>query len=288
MSISSLKGGVGKTSVTTGLASSALAAGIPTLVVDLDPHADASTALGVSPDDQLDIGRMLRSPRRAHLADNVVPSGWVEHARINGRTNGSANGRTQSGAASSVLDVAVGSAYTGIYDRPDLGRRDLRRLSTVLAGATNYELVLVDCPPSLNGLTRMAWSASDKVTLVAEPGLFSVAGTERTMRAIQLFRQEFAPKLSPAGIVANRVRSGSAEHTFRLSEMESMFGELLLSPHIPEQANWQQIQGAAHSIHHWPGDSAKNAAGLFDALLQNLLHPNGLAPAGTIRNRGKR
>ncbi len=292
VSISSLKGGVGKTSVTTGLASSALAAGIPTLVVDLDPHADASTALGVSPDDQLDIGRMLRSPRRAHLADNVVPSGWVEHARINGRTNGSANGRTngrtQSGAATSVLDVAVGSAYTGIYDRPDLGRRDLRRLSTVLAGATNYELVLVDCPPSLNGLTRMAWSASDKVTLVAEPGLFSVAGTERTMRAIQLFRQEFAPKLSPAGIVANRVRSGSAEHTFRLSEMESMFGELLLSPHIPEQANWQQIQGAAHSIHHWPGDSAKNAAGLFDALLQNLLHPNGVAPAGTIRNRGQR
>lgn len=288
VSISSLKGGVGKTSVTTGLASAALAAGIPTLVVDLDPHADASTALGVSPDDQLDIGRMLRSPRRAHLADNVVPSGWVEHARINGRANGNANRTRQSGAATSVLDVAVGSAYTGIYDRPDLGRRDLRRLSTVLAGATNYELVLVDCPPSLNGLTRMAWSASDKVTLVAEPGLFSVAGTERTMRAIQLFRQEFAPKLSPAGIVANRVRSGSAEHTFRLSEMESMFGQLLLSPHIPEQANWQQIQGAAHSIHHWPGDSAKNAAGLFDALLQNLLHPNGAVPAGTVRNRSLR
>ena len=36
----------------------------PHLVVDLDPHADASTALGVSPEDQLDIGRMLKSPRR--------------------------------------------------------------------------------------------------------------------------------------------------------------------------------------------------------------------------------
>lgn len=283
MSISSLKGGVGKTSVTSGLASAALAAGIPTLVVDLDPHADASTALGVSPDDQLDIGRMLRSPRRAHLADNVVASGWVGQARANGAASGSANG-----SAPHVLDVAVGSAYTGIYDRPDLGRRDLRRLSTVLAGAGDYELVLVDCPPSLNGLTRMAWSASDKVALVAEPGLFSVAGTERTMRAIQLFRQEFAPKLSPAGIVANRVRSGSAEHAFRLAEMESMFGELLLTPHIPEQANWQQIQGAAHSIHHWPGDSAKNAAGLFDALLQNLLHPRGLAAAGAVRDRSQR
>jgi cellulose biosynthesis protein BcsQ len=279
VSISSLKGGVGKTSVTTGLASAALAAGIPTLVVDLDPHADASTALGVRPGDQQDIGRMIKSPRRARLAENVVPSGWVDRA---------AQGGTPAGSAKPVLDVAVGSAYTGIYDRPDLGRRDLRRLSAVLAGAQGYELVLVDCPPSLNGLTRMAWSASDKVALVAEPGLFSVAGTERTMRAIQLFRQEFAPKLSPAGIVANRVRTGSAEHTFRLAEMESMFGGLLLSPHIPEQANWQQIQGAAHSIHHWPGESAKNAAALFDALLENLLHPQGLAAAGSVRDRSQR
>jgi chromosome partitioning protein len=280
VSISSLKGGVGKTSITTGLASAALAAGIPTLVVDLDPHADASTALAVRPEDQLDIGRMLKAPRRARLADNVVPSGWVERA--------APHGASPFGSAASILDVAVGSAYTGIYDRPDLGRRDLRRLSAVLAGAENYELVLVDCPPSLNGLTRMAWSASDKVTLVAEPGLFSVAGTERTMRAIQLFRKEFAPSLSPAGIVANRVRSGSAEHTFRLSEMQSMFGELLLTPHIPEQANWQQIQGAAHSIHSWPGDSAKNAAALFDALLANLLKSNGQNSAANLRNRGQR
>ncbi|PTT66349.1 ParA family protein, partial [Arthrobacter sp. HMWF013] len=77
VSISSLKGGVGKTSITTGLASAALAAGIPTLVVDLDPHADATTALGVQPGDQLDIGRMLKSPRRAKLADNVVGSSWT-------------------------------------------------------------------------------------------------------------------------------------------------------------------------------------------------------------------
>jgi cellulose biosynthesis protein BcsQ len=275
VSISSLKGGVGKTSVTTGLASAALAAGIPTLVVDLDPHADASTALGVQPDDQLDIGRMLKSPRRARLAENVVTSGWVARENYNG-------------ARPAVLDVAVGSAYTGIYDRPDLGRRDLRRLSAVLAGTDKYQLILVDCPPSLNGLTRMAWSASDKVALVAEPGLFSVAGTERTMRAIQLFRQEFAPNLSPAGIVANRVRTGSSEHAFRLAEMQSMFGELLLTPYIPEQANWQQIQGAAHSVHHWPGDSAKNAASLFNTLLDNLLDSNGAGSGAALRERSLR
>ena len=110
VSISSLKGGVGKTSVTTGLASAALAAGISTLVVDLDPHADATTALGVQPGGQLDIGRMLKSPRKARIQENVAGSSWV--------SNGSSDG---------TLDVAVGSAFTGIYDRPDLGRRDLRR-----------------------------------------------------------------------------------------------------------------------------------------------------------------
>ena len=217
---------------------------------------------------RLDIGRMLKAPRRAAWPTTSSPAAGWHAPDYDGARPGT------------VLDVAVGSAYTGIYDRPDLGRRDLRRLSTVLAGADKYELVLVDCPPSLNGLTRMAWSASDKVTLVAEPGLFSVAGTERTMRAIQLFRQEFAPNLSPAGIVANRVRTGSSEHTFRLAEMQSMFGELLLSPHIPEQANWQQIQGAAHSIHHWPGDSAKNAAACSTTLLANLTDSNGADPAG--------
>lgn len=268
VSISSLKGGVGKTSVTLGLASAALSAGIPTLVVDLDPHADATTGLGVQANDQTDIGRLLKNARRGDLAANVVPSGWVSTAA-----------KRSSGTTDPVLDVALGSAYSGIYDRPDLGKRDLRRLSMLLDRVDGYRLVLIDCPPSLNGLTRMAWTASNRVLLVAEPGLFSVAGTERTMRAIELFKNEFAPNLVPAGIVANRVRTGSNEHSFRLNEMKQMFGDLLLSPTIAEQANWQQIQGAAHAVHHWPGESAKQASGHFDDLLRALLD------SGRMRNR---
>ncbi len=268
VSISSLKGGVGKTSVTLGLASAALAAGIPTLVGDLHPHADATTGLGVHAHEETDIGRLLKSARRADLAANVVPSGWMPVHN--------------DGGPPPVLDVAMGSAYTGIYDRPDLGKRDLRRLSTLLGKVDQYQLVLIDCPPSLNGLTRMAWTASNRVLLVAEPGLFSVAGTERTLRAIEVFSHEFAPNLAPAGIVANRVRSGSNEHNYRLSEMRAMFGELLLSPTVGEQANWQQIQGAAHAIHNWPGESAKHAAGLFDELLSNL------ASTGSVRDRANR
>jgi chromosome partitioning protein len=272
VSISSLKGGVGKTSVTLGLASAALAAGIPTLVIDLDPHADATTGLGVKPSRQMDIGRLLKNARKADLLANVAPSGWVA----------SAESASDPAGGQRVLDVAIGSAYSGIYDRPDLSRRDLRRLTTVLSRVSGYALVLIDCPPSLNGLTRMAWTASNRVLLVAEPSLFSVAGTERTMRAIDLFRDEFAPELKTAGVVANRVRSSSNEHSYRLAEMKTMFGDLLLAPTIAEQANWQQIQGAAHAVHQWPGDSARQAASLFDELLKNL------TDSGRMRNRALR
>lgn len=270
VSISSLKGGVGKTSVTLGLASAALAAGIPTLVVDLDPHADATTGLGVGPSDRTDIGRLLKNARRADLGANTVPAGWV------------ATAAARSGSSPSALDVAMGSAYSGIYDRPDLGRRDQRRLATLLSRITGYSLVLIDCPPSLNGLTRIAWTASNKVVLVAEPALFSVAGTERTMRALELFRREFAPDLTTAGIVANKVRTTSNEHAFRLAEMRQMFGDLLLTPTIPDQADWQQIQGAAHAVHHWPGDSARQASGYFDELLRGVLD------TGRMRSRSGR
>ena len=44
---------------------------------------------------------------------------------------------------------------------------------------SEYDLVLVDCAPSLNALTRTAWAASDRVAVVTEPGLFSVAAADR-------------------------------------------------------------------------------------------------------------
>ncbi|WP_141365554.1 ParA family protein [Glutamicibacter uratoxydans] len=260
VSISSLKGGVGKTSVTLGLASAALAAGIPTLVIDLDPHADASTGLGVRVNGNQPIGQMLKYARRTRLQDNVVAAAWQTKAA-----------EKKSRTRIPVLDVAVGDAFTSVYDRPDLRTRDLRRLTQLLSRTSGYQLVLIDCPPSLNGLTRMAWSASDQLLLVAEPSLFSVAGTERTQRALELFRREFAPSLGPVSVVANRVRKDSAEHTFRLAEMRQMFGDSMVKPEIPEHPEWQQIQGAAYSVHLWPSKSTAPMLSQFDALLKDVM-----------------
>ena len=258
MSVSSLKGGVGKTSVTMGLASAALQRGVRTLVIDLDPHAESTTGLAVSRGAGTEAGQLLRDAKKAEVNQHAVRSGWVDFLSEEER-------------AEAVLDVIPGSALSATFDRPDIRPRDMRRLRTLLDRVSGYDLILVDCPPSLAGLTRIAWAASTQVLLVAEPSLFSVAGTERTMRAIRMFSNEYAPQLTQAGVVVNRARADSAEHEYRLLEMERLYKDKLMLPVLEENAYWQQIQGAAYPVHHWPGDQARDLAKSFDQLLRQLV-----------------
>jgi cellulose biosynthesis protein BcsQ len=134
-----------------------------------------------------------------------------------------------------------------------------------------YDLVLIDCAPSLNALTRTAWAASDRVAVVTEPGLFSVAAADRALRAIEEIRRGLSSRLQPLGIVVNRVRPQSVEHQFRIKELRDMFGELVLEPQLPERTSLQQAQGAAKPLHVWPGESAQELATDFDQLLDHIV-----------------
>jgi len=271
VSVCSLKGGVGKTSVVLGLASSALARGIPTLVVDLDPQADATTGLDVLPGDG-DVAALLANPRRRALAAAVRPSGWVEAAGADGRADDHPGGR---------LDVLVGSHDSAAFDGPRVSERAVSRLGQALAlleqagsggePVSPYRLVLVDCPPSFGGLTRSGLTASHRAIVVTEPALFSVTAADRALRAVDELRRDGAPDLQPLGVVVNRYRDRSPEHRYRVNELADMFGPLVLSPQIPERSALQQAQGASKAIHAWPGPAAQELSDAFDAHLARVL-----------------
>jgi cellulose biosynthesis protein BcsQ len=252
LSVSSLKGGVGKTTVTLGLASAAFAKGVPTLVVDLDPQSDVSTGMDV-PVSPVNVADVLASPKEKTVRAAITPSGWT---------------RGRGG----VVDVMVGSPSAINFDGPHPSVRDIWKLEEALAHVeAEYDLVLVDCAPSLNALTRTAWAASDRVSVVTEPGLFSVAAADRALRAIEEIRRGLSPRLQPLGIIVNRARMQSLEHQFRIKELRDMFGPLVLSPQLPERTSLQQAQGAAKPLHVWPGESAQELAGMFDQLLERVL-----------------
>lgn len=253
LSISSLKGGVGKTTVTLGLASAAFAHGLRTLVVDFDPQSDVSTGLGVNGDGHLNVGDVLASPKLKTVRQAIAPAGW-----------------SVSGHA--PIDVMIGSPSAINFDGPHPTAREIWRLEEALATIeSDYDLVLIDCPPSLNALTRMAWAASDRVLVVTEPGLFSVAAADRALRAIEEVRRGLSPRLQPLGLVVNRVRAQSLEHQFRVQELKDMFGPLVLTPELPERTSLQQAQGAARPVHAWPGEAAAEMAGNFDRLLERIM-----------------
>ncbi len=253
VSVSSLKGGVGKTTVTLGLASAAFAAGLRTLVIDVDPQSDASTGLDVVVGNHLNIAHVLANPKAQQVKNAIVHSGWTKNHP-------------------GTVDLLLGSPAAMQFDTPMLTRREIWRLEEALAVIeSDYDLVLIDCPPSLNGLTRMAWTASDRVIVVTEPSLFSVAATQRAFRAVEELRRAVSPRLEPLGVVVNRVRPQSVEHQFRINEMREMFGDKVIEPAMPEKVVLQQAQGSATPIHLWPGESAEEAARTFTSLLRRIL-----------------
>jgi chromosome partitioning protein len=254
LSVSSLKGGVGKTTVTLGLASAAFARGIRTLIVDLDPQSDVSTGMDISIAGHLNVADVLASPKEKIVRAAIASSGWAADA------------------PGSTMDVLIGSPSSINFDGPHPSRPEIWRLEEALASVEgDYELVLIDSAPSLNALTRIAWAASDRVTVVTEPGLFSVSAADRALRAIEEIRRAISPRLQPLGIIVNRTRVQSLEHQFRIKELRDMFGPLVLSPQLPERTSLQQAQGAARPLHMWPGESAEELSRAFDQLLERVL-----------------
>lgn len=261
-SVLSLKGGVGKTTVTLGLASAAVHRGVPTIVIDLDPQANASATLVPDHDpslrgekDRTTVADVLTDPRRRVVRKALRGTTWGEDLRL-----------------------LIGSEDSEAHNHPDPSPKRLTRLATAVGKLPGHPaLVLIDCPPSLSQLTRSALVASDRAILVTEPSLYAVAGVQRALQAVQAERTaQQHGGLQPLGVVINRVRPRSAEHAFRLGELRELFGPLVLQPTLPDRSAIQQAQGAAVPIHAWPTPGAQEIAGMFDALLDRLLRAGGL------------
>ncbi len=250
LSVSALKGGVGKTTITLGLASAAMAKGLRTLVIDLDPQCNASNGLGAAGEFEHSAAEVLKKPRHNSVLKAIVASSWAK-----GQT-----GR---------LDVMAANPRLNLHNVTKPSFKSLWNLDQAISKVeADYDLVIIDTPPSMNALTRMAWVASDRVLLVTEPSINSLLGVENAMKAFTELRKGVNRQVSIFGVVINRLRPSVAEHQYRVNELEETYGPFLLHPAFEEKSAVQQSQGAGRSIHSWPGQSAAKIAIQFDQLLE--------------------
>ncbi|MGI8307592.1 ParA family protein [Saccharopolyspora hattusasensis] len=255
VAVLSLKGGVGKTTVVLGLASAAMRRGVRTLVVDLDPQCNATACL--EPDKTTKgLSDVLADPRPEVLRAAVAGSSWGEEVDVlvGSEDAESLNGQHSDGDHLSHLTDAL-SELDGL----------------IAEGELPYQLVLLDCPPSLGRLTRSALVAADRALLVTEPTIFAVSGVQRAFEAVQAERQSNNPDLQPLGVIVNRVRPRSHEHQFRIDELRDIFGPLVLPVALPDRLAVQQAQGACMPIHQWGTPGAREVALAFNLVLARTL-----------------
>ena len=244
------KGGVGKTTVSLGLASAAARAGQRVLVVDLDPQANATTGLGVW-EPSVTIDRVLEVDRPGAVRDVVTRSGWPGDL--------------------GVLPHVVASSPALAAREPQLvvdpiGAQD--RLQVAMKGV-DYDFVVIDCPPSLGLLTVNGLFAADRALIVTEPAAWASDGVQQVLRTVERIAQRRNGELGVAGIAVNRLgRTRDARYWYD-QLVEQYPGRVLPPVHLRAAIAEAAAQSLPiHSLGNRSG--APEASAEFDSLLASL------------------
>jgi chromosome partitioning protein len=245
------KGGVGKTTVSLGLASAGANRGLRVLVVDLDPQANATTGLGVW-DPTATVDRALEVDQPGVVRELVVRSGWP----------------TETGRVPDVVPSApVLAAREPQLVVDPIGAQD--RLQVAMKGV-DHDLVLIDCPPSLGLLTVNGLFAAEHALIVTEPAAWASDGVQQVLRTVDRIAQRRGGELDVAGIAVNRLgRTRDAKYWY--GQLEEQYRDRVLPPiHLRAAIAEASAQSLPiHGLGTRPG--ATEAAAEFEALLARIV-----------------
>jgi chromosome partitioning protein len=252
IALANQKGGTGKTTTAVNLVAGLARYGQQrVLLVDLDPQANATAVfLGMAyvagPNPGLTVYEVLTGKSEAAQAIHAIQLAETVNLDI----------------LPSHIHLAVAEQeLISIFQRENQLQRALQAIQP------NYDIIMIDCPPSLGLLTINALMVANEVLVPIEPGFFPLIGLGLLRKTIETIKGA-NPKLRLMGLLPVRVnRTNLAAST--LEELTQAFGELVLSP-IPERVVIGEANAHSQDIFGYAPHS--DGAAAYKKLVEEVLH----------------
>lgn len=246
------KGGVGKTTTAVNVAAAAGRRGRRVLLVDLDPQANASSAAGVVDAGEPGIYEMLMEDEEPTACVVELPA-----------------------ESMSMVPSSPALAGAEVELVPVMARE--RRLAHALSALRgSYDLILIDCPPSLGLLTINALTAADNVVIPVQCEYMALEGLSRLTETLELVRRNLNPGLTILGLVLTMFDGRTRLAQQVVDEVRSHFKQAVFTTVIPRSVRLSEAPSHGQSIFRYdPGGRAANA---YEALADELLERVGNSP----------